>query len=82
MLTITKETLEWANVTENQLLQDISIMLYQKGKLTFGQAAQTANMNYADFQLLLGHNQVIVHYGVNELMEDIQTIKSLKNGHS
>ena len=79
MLTINNETLQLANMTEQQLLQEIAIMLYQKGKLTFGQATQFAQINYAQFQMLLGTNQIPVNYGTTELLEDVETIKRLKN---
>lgn len=78
MLVIENEILELADVSEKQLLEDIAIMLYQKKKLTFGQAAQFAKLNHADFKLLLGKNQVPVNYDVAELKEDMETIKRLK----
>jgi len=77
MLVIDNKIFEWANLTESQLLEDIAIMLYQKRKLTFGQAAQLAKMNYAEFQFLLGRNRVPINYDVPELLEDIETIKQL-----
>ena len=77
MLIIDNKILEWTNLTESQLLEYIAIMLYQKKKLTFGQSAQLANMNYAEFQFLLGRNHIPVNYDVQELMEDLETIKNL-----
>lgn len=78
MLIIDNKILEWTNLTESQLLEYIAIMLYQKKKLTFGQSAQLANMNYAEFQFLLGRNHIPVNYDVPELMEDLETIKTLR----
>jgi predicted HTH domain antitoxin len=78
MLIIDNKVLEWTNLTESQLLEDIAIMLYQKKKLTFGQSAQLANMNYSEFQFLLARNQIPVNYDVPELMEDLETIKELR----
>ncbi len=77
MLVIDNKIFEWANLAESQLLEDMAIMLYQKRKLTFGQAAQLAKMNYAEFQFLLGRNRVPINYDVPELLEDIETIKQL-----
>jgi len=53
-------------------------MLYQKKKLTFGQAAEMAHMNYAEFQFLLGRNKIPINYGASELLEDYETIKKLR----
>jgi predicted HTH domain antitoxin len=75
VLVIENQILDWADVSEGQLLEDIAIMLYQKKKLTFGQAAQMAKLNYAEFQFLLGKNHIPVNYDVPELMEDMETIK-------
>lgn len=78
MLKIDNKIFEWSNLTESQLLEEIAMMLYQKQKLTFGQAAQTANMNYSEFQFLLGQNHIPVNYDVPELMEDLETIKKFR----
>ncbi len=77
MLVLENKIFEWANLSENELLEDIAVMLYQKRKLTFGQAAQTANMNYIQFQFLLGRNHIPINYGVTELLEDAETIKKM-----
>ncbi len=79
MLVIEKQILDWADVSEGQLLEDIAVMLYQKKKLTFGQASQMAKLNYAEFQFLLGKNHVPINYDVPELMEDMETIKKMKS---
>lgn len=81
MLTIDNKVFEWASISENQLLQEIAMILYKKKKLTFGQAAQTAKMNYAEFQFLLGANQIPVNFEVSDLMEDIQTINKMNFNH-
>lgn len=83
MLTIPQNTLEWAQMTERELLEDIAVMLYQSGKLTFGQASKTAQLSYTEFQFLLGRKQVPINYGVRELMEDVETLNRIKaqNGH-
>jgi predicted HTH domain antitoxin len=78
MLLIENQIFEWTNLSENQLLEDIAIMLYQKKKLTFGQAAQMVKLNYAEFQFLLGRNQIPTNYDVSELMEDLEIIKNMK----
>lgn len=77
MVIIPDYTLAWANLSESQLLQEVAMLLYQKGKLTFGQAAQTAQLSYPAFQMLLGENQIPVQYGEAQLAEDIKMIEKL-----
>jgi len=83
MLVIQNELLQSANMNEQELLEEIAIMLYEKGRLSFGIAAKMANKDYSAFQLLLGANNINVNYGVNELLEDIETIEkmNLSNGN-
>jgi predicted HTH domain antitoxin len=71
----------WSGLSENQLLHEIAVALYQKGLLTFGQAAQVANMAYPEFQLLLGQNKVAIHYDVAELLEDMETIQIIRQNN-
>lgn len=78
MLVIDDKILELSDLSENQMLGDIALMLYQKRRLTFGQAAQMAKLSYAEFQFLLGKNQVPVNYDVSDLLEDVETIKKIK----
>jgi predicted HTH domain antitoxin len=79
MLVIENQILEQADVSESQLLEDIAVMLYQKKRLTLGQAAQLAKLNYAQFQFLLGKNSIPTNYDVSELMEDVETIKKMNS---
>jgi predicted HTH domain antitoxin len=81
MFVLDNKVFEWAGISEIELLQEIALALYQKGRLTFGQAAQTANMNYAEFQFFLGRNRVPIHYDVKDLMEDLETIKTISRKH-
>jgi predicted HTH domain antitoxin len=78
MLVIDDKILEQSDLSENQMLEDIAMMLYQKRRLTFGQAAQMAKLSYAEFQFLLGKNHVPVNYDVSDLLEDVETIKKIK----
>ena len=77
MITIADSIIELTNSSENQLLEDIALMLYSKKKLTFGQAAQMAKLNQAQFQFLLGKNQIPINYDVAELEEDMKTIQRM-----
>lgn len=77
MLTIQDEIMAWAKLTEQELLEEIVIMLYKKQKLSFGQAAKSLNLDYSEFQHLLGKNEIPVNYDVNEFMEDMETLKVL-----
>ncbi|MCE2994805.1 MAG: UPF0175 family protein [Cyclobacteriaceae bacterium] len=77
MLVIEDKILELSDLSENQMLEDIAMMLYQKRRLTFGQAAQLAKLSYTEFQFLLGKNQIPLNYDVSDLLEDVETLKKI-----
>lgn len=63
-----------AHVTQHL---ELAVVLFQKDKLTLGQAARLAGMPQYKFQALLSSRDIPIHYGVEEYQEDLQTIKSL-----
>lgn len=64
-------------MTEQEILREIAVMLFEKEKLTLGQAAKLADMPQFQFQFLVGSRGISMHYGLSEFEEDLQTIKSL-----
>lgn len=64
-------------MTIPELTQEIAIMLFQKGKLTLGQASQLADMSQFQFQHLLSARQITLHYDENDLEKDLTTLKEL-----
>ena len=77
MVTIPQEYVQASNMTDEELLTEIAVMLFQREKLTLGQAARLSGLPQFKFQLLLGSRDIPIHYGVQEYKEDIQTLKSL-----
>jgi predicted HTH domain antitoxin len=74
-LVIPDETLRYAGMSEAELREEIAILLFQKDRLTLGQASQLAEMGQLQFQRLLGTRQIGIHYGVEELEEDLKTLQ-------
>lgn len=59
------------------MLQELALALFQKEKLTLGQASKLAAMHQWQFQHLLASRQIPVHYDVAELEADIATLHNL-----
>jgi len=74
---IPDDILQATRMTEEELKQEISILLFQKEKLTLRQASRLAGMNRLQFQHLLASRQIPVHYDVAEFEEDLNTLKEL-----
>ena len=77
-LVIPDEILHATGMSEVELKQEIAILLFQREKLTLGQASQLAGMSQLQFQHLLASRQIPVHYGVTEFVEDLKTLQELK----
>ena len=78
MLTISDEILQNANMTPQQLLQEVAVYLYAKNRLSFGQARKLAGLDVLQFQELLYDSNVPVHYSVSDLEADYKTIQDMR----
>ena len=76
-LTIPDEIIKSTRMSIPELTQEIAIMLFQKEKLTLGQASQLADMSQFQFQHLLAARQITLHYDEDDLEKDLSTLKEL-----
>ncbi len=75
-LVISDEVVKASGLSENQLLLEIVIMLFQQEKISLGKASEIIGMNQIKFQKLLAQRGICIHYDVAELQEDIQHLRS------
>lgn len=71
------EILQATKMSVDELKQEIAILLFQKEKLTLGQASRLAGMSQIQFQHLLASRQIPIHYDVAEFDEDLKTLQEL-----
>ncbi len=64
-------------MTEGELLQEIAVLLYQKEKLSMGQASKLAHLSQWQFQSLLGSRKIPIHYDVAEFESDLKTLHEM-----
>ncbi len=72
---IPEAILQATGMSEAELLQEMAVLLFQKEKLTLGQASGLAGMNRIQFQHLLASRQIPIHYDVAELEEDLAALR-------
>jgi len=77
-LVIPDEILQTTRMTAAELRQEIAVLLFQKEKLTLGQASRLAEMSQVQFQHLLASRHISVHYDVAEFEEDLKTLQELQ----
>lgn len=64
-------------MTEQDLLIEMAIYLYDQGKLTHGQARQLAQLDLVSFQKAMDERGIGIKYGLEEWEEDLETIAYL-----
>jgi predicted HTH domain antitoxin len=64
-------------MSADELMQEIAILLFQKEKLSIGQASHLAGMSQLGFQHLLASRRIPVHYDVAEFEEDLETLRKM-----
>lgn len=74
---IPDDILQATRMTEEELRQEIAVLLFQKERLTLGQASRLVGMSRLQFQHLLASRQIPLHYDIAEFEEDIKTLKEL-----
>jgi len=74
---IPDEVLYTVHMTSTELVQEIAVLLYQKEKLTLGQASRLAGMSQLQFQFLLASRHIPIHYDVAEFEADLKTLREM-----
>lgn len=74
-LIISDETLNSVGLSDQELLIEIAVMLFQQERMSLGQASKLANLNYVQFQELLAKRNIPLHYDIEEFEEDVKTLK-------
>lgn len=77
-IVIPDEIVSSTRLTAVELLQELAIALFQREKLTLGQASRLAEMNQWQFQQLLSTRNVPIHYGIIDFEADLQTLEELR----
>ena len=62
---------------EERLRIELALRLYEKGIASLGQARRIAGLSKWDFLELLAREGIPIHYGEEELKEDLEVAKKL-----
>lgn len=77
-LVIPDDILQTTRMTAAELIQELAIVLFQREKLTLGQASRLAGINQWQFQQLLASRGIPIHYDVAEFEADLRTLADLR----
>jgi predicted HTH domain antitoxin len=78
-IVIPDEVFDATHMTQAEFKQEVAVMLFQREKLTLGQASHLAGMSQLQFQLLLASRQIPIHYDVADFEADLRTLR--ETGH-
>ncbi|HEU4882630.1 MAG TPA: UPF0175 family protein [Longimicrobium sp.] len=76
-LTLSSGTSGALRLSETEVRRELAIVLYQREKLSLGRAAQLAGMKKFEFNELLADRGIPMHYGMEELRQDLVTARGL-----
>jgi predicted HTH domain antitoxin len=76
-LTLPDEILESTNLTQAELRVELALALFQRERLTLGQAALLSELPQLDFQRLLASRQIPLHYSIDAMEQDLRRAKRL-----
>ena len=73
-ITIPDAAIQKAGFSEDRVKLEIALALFQMDILTLAQAARVAGLHRMQFQEELAKRKIPVHYGIEELKEDLKTL--------
>ncbi|MEB3886347.1 UPF0175 family protein [Lyngbya sp. CCY1209] len=76
-IVIPEEILKAAEVSEDELKIDLALILYKKNKISSGQVRAWLGLTVLEFQHELAKRDLCLNYDVEELNQDVQTLKTL-----
>lgn len=76
-LTCSEDLLLATRMTEQEMAMEVAVTLYQRDKLSLGQAARLAGMGKIQFQHLLASREIPLNLDVSDLEKDIANLRAL-----
>ena len=72
------EVLAASGLSETELRLELAVLLFEKDRLTLGQASHLAGIAQADFMQVLAARGLPLHYGVVDFEQDLRTLTELR----
>lgn len=74
---ISAQTLHQLQISPTELMVDLAVYLYDKERLTMGQAKKLAGLTQLQFQQELAKRNVFIKYDVEDFAKDMDTLSWL-----
>lgn len=76
---VSDEIIQASGLSEQELLLEIVMMLFQKDKISLGKASELLGIHRVQFQKLLADRGLCIHYDVAEFQEDLRTLHEVSS---
>ncbi len=76
-LIIRGNILEELRISPSELMTDLAVYLYDKEKLSMGQAKKLAGLTQIEFQKEMSKRGVFIKYDIEDLEKDLKTLNHL-----
>lgn len=73
-LTVSEDLVQATRLSEQQILQELALALFQGDHLTLAQSARLARVDRLTFQHLLASRSIPLHYGEAGYEHDLATL--------
>jgi predicted HTH domain antitoxin len=77
-IVIPQDILEAAKTTEEELKIELALLLYKQNKISSGKVRNWLGLSVLEFQHELAKRDLYLNYDVEDLKQDVETLKSLK----
>lgn len=74
ILEIPNQVMEKIHMTPEQLKIELAVYLYEKKKMTMGQAKRLAGLGQIAFQKELAKRDVYIHYDESDFLKDMENL--------
>ena len=71
---VSREFLKSAKMSAKDLAIEIAVYLYEKKRLTLGQAKRLADLDQISFQKELARRNVYIHLETEDILQDIENL--------
>lgn len=75
--TIPDELIRPAGLTEQEVRIELAALLFHQERLTLAQASRLAGLSLLGFQRALRDRRIPLHYGEEELRQDLERVSGL-----
>jgi predicted HTH domain antitoxin len=76
-LTVNDEILASARISPKEIFVEASVNFYSSQRMTLAQAATFSGMDRLQFQHLLASRLIPINFGVDDLKQDVENLKTL-----